>query len=406
MKKIFLTITGVIVLGGLIWGGSFYWQNLRGIGPAINPPATPIADILKPGVNSTGLPLKLPLGFSVSIFAKDLGNPRVLISGLGGFIVSVPAQGKVFSLQDTDNDGVSDKTTILAEGLNQPHGLAEHCRGDQCVLYIAETNGVVRYEYDYVNHKLMNKKQILDLPTGGIHFTRTLKIIETEPGLQKLLVSVGSTCNACIEDDGRRAKVLIANLDGSDVQTYASGLRNAVFLATNPLTKQVWVTEMGRDLLGDDIPPDEINILQAGKDYGWPYCFGKKIQDKSFSNSDSAAQRCKNSEASHIDLQAHSAPLGLAFVPPNWGWPKDYENSLFVSYHGSWNRSVPTGYKVIRFKLDEQGKVLSQDDFITGWLTSSENALGRPVDILIAPDGNMFVTDDKAGVIYRVKYDS
>ncbi len=410
MKRVFLAFFLLIMTGGFTWAGVFYWQNLRGIGPAINPPSQKIADIIsspKPGTNTTGLPLKLPPGFSISIFAKDLGNARVLINDISQqtLILSVPADGKVLSLKDTNNDGIADTTTVLAEGLNRPHGLAERCRGDQCSLYIAETNQVVMYEYDYMNEKLFNKQKVLDLPSGGGHSTRTLQIIETEPGLKKLLVSVGSSCNVCIEEDDRRSKVLIANLDGSDVKTYASGLRNAVFLTTHPLTKQVWVTEMGRDLLGDDIPPDEINILEEGKDYGWPYCYGKKIQDKSFDASTKAASRCENSEPAYIDLQAHSAPLGLAFVPANSGWPKEYENNLFVAYHGSWNRSVPTGYKVLRFKLDENGKVLGQEDFITGWLTNSENALGRPVDILIQESGVMFITDDKAGVIYRVKYE-
>ena len=404
MKKILLTIILLFLLGGVSLAGVFYWQNLRGIGPVINPPQQNIADIIsspKPGTNTTGLPLQLPPGFSVSIFAKDLGSPRVMLPlDYGYMLVSIPAQGKVVALKDDNADGVSDHMYTVLTGLDQPHGLAMYYHGEM-TLYIAESDQVSTYDFDFDNQKATNKKKVLDLPGGGGHFTRTLLIIQT-PGGEKLLTSIGSSCNVCNEQDDRRAKVLISSLDGSDMRTYASGLRNAVFLTTHPTTKQAWVTEMGRDLLGDNIPPDEINILKEGKDYGWPYCYGKKIQDTAFNNSADAKTRCENSEASYIDLQAHSAPLGLAFVPINSGWPKDYENNVLVAYHGSWNRSVPTGYKVVRFKLDKQGQVLGQEDFITGWLTNNENALGRPVDILLGVDGFMYITDDKAGVIYRV----
>ena len=162
----------------------------------------------------------------------------------------------------------------------------------------------------------------------------------------------------------------------------------------------MWATEMGRDLLGDNIPPDEINIIQEGGWYGWPWFYGKNIEDHSWTTG--IPIYAFESIPSHIDLQAHSAPLGLAFVPEE-GWPKGYWYNLFVSYHGSWNRSVPTGYKVVRIKLDSKGNYLGTEDFITGWLTSS-GVLGRPVDILVQPGGTMYISDDKAGVIYKVVY--
>jgi len=173
-------------------------------------------------------------------------------------------------------------------------------------------------------------------------------------------------------------------------------------MALHPLTKQVWVTEMGRDFLGDDLPPDEINILAEGKDYGWPYCYGKGVHDNQFDPKGTKKDFCKQTVPSYINLPAHSAPLDLAFFPES-GWPPEYRHNLLVAFHGSWNRSVPTGYKVVRIKLDEKGNYLGIEDFITGWLTK-KGALGRPVDVLIKNNGEMFISDDKAGVVYRVKY--
>ena len=184
------------------------------------------------------------------------------------------------------------------------------------------------------------------------------------------------------------AKIFSANRDGSDLKEYASGLRNSVFFTWHGTTGDMWATEMGRDLLGDDLPPAEINIIRAGKFYGWPYFYGENIQDKNFDSSASTGNLGVDKEAtpSHIDMQAHSAPLGLAFIK-DITWPQEYQDDLLVAYHGSWNRTVPTGYKIARFVLDEDGSYLGVQDFITGWLTENGTVLGRPVDIIIGADG-------------------
>ncbi len=158
---------------------------------------------------------------------------------------------------------------------------------------------------------------------------------------------------------------------------------------------------MGRDRLGDDLPPDEINILQGGRNYGWPYCYGKQVVDTQFENNEMSLSRCQSSVPAHIDLPAHSAPLGLAFIPEE-GWPEEYRLDLLVAYHGSWNRTEPTGYKISRIKLDQQGNFQGEEDFISGWLTPDGGALGRPVDLLALPGGILYISDDKAGVVYRV----
>jgi glucose/arabinose dehydrogenase len=215
---------------------------------------------------------------------------------------------------------------------------------------------------------------------------------------------MGSDCNVCVESDWRRASILSANMDGSDLKTFVSGLRNSVFMALNLRIGQVFATENGRDLLGDNVPPDEINIIKEGNDYGWPICYGKNIHDTNFDKNVYVADPCRDKTPSHIDIQAHSAPLGLAFVPDSW--PMEYRNNLFVSFHGSWNRSAPTGYKVVRFALNPDGSFNNGNpmpiDFITGWIRPNGDVSGRPVGIVFDSMGAMFIADDKAGVVYKV----
>ena len=182
----------------------------------------------------------------------------------------------------------------------------------------------------------------------------------------------------------------------------------------------MWVTEMGRDLLGDDLPPDEINVIPIEAsvnsglsvadqnptlNYGWPNCYGKNIHDTNFDKNTYIRNPCMEpfEIPSKVDLQAHSAPLGLAFVSENSVWPKEYRDNLIVAFHGSWNRTKPTGYKLVRIKLDKNGNYLGTEDFITGWITP-DGALGRPVDVKFGPDGALYVSDDKAGVVYKIKY--
>ena len=166
----------------------------------------------------------------------------------------------------------------------------------------------------------------------------------------------------------------------------------------------MWGTEMGRDLLGDDIPPDEINILEEGKNYGWPVCYGKNIHDGEFDKRVYFRNPCMEpfETSSFIDVPAHSAPLGLAFVPKDAGWPEGYEHDLLVSYHGSWNRSVPTGYKIVRHKFDAEGNYEGVEDFIYGWF-DGKNVYGRPVGLLFDKEGKLYISDDRAGVIYLVE---
>ncbi len=346
--------------------------------------------------DSSDLPLKLPKGFSVSIFAKDLPGARVMrFDHLGNIWVSRTSAGAVTRL-DVKNGQVVKQSDVFS-GMQKPHGLAFDPQ-DNNFLYVAEENRIRSFRVD---EGAGNGKEVLSLPSGGGHFTRTAGF-GPDGGLY---VSVGSSCNVCRESDQRRATILRFDPATKQSRVFARGLRNAVFFTWNPADGQMWATEMGRDWLGDDLPPDEINIIKDGQNYGWPICYGKNIHDTDFDKNAYIRNPCSEpfETGSFIDIPAHSAPLGLAFIPPNSSWPEDYWHDLIVAYHGSWNRSEPAGYKVVRYRFDKNGSYGGVEDFITGWL-APDGALGRPVDVLVQPGGVMYISDDKAGVIYRVVY--
>ena len=360
---------------------------------------------IKPAVKYGDLDkLNLPVGFRIDVFADNLGGsmvstpgtnpgPRMMLVKDDVLFVSIIRQGKVVALPDKNRDKKADKAVTFIEGLNNPHGIDYHSGW----FYIAEENRVIRVK-DGDNNLLadMDTLEVLvdDLPTGG-HFTRTLKVHNNS-----LYISTGSSCNACYEQDERRAAITRCNLDGSGCRVFAKGLRNAVGFVFHPLTGKMYATDNGRDWLGDDLPPDEINLVEEGGNYGWPLCYGKNIHDTDFDKNVYVRNPCMEplEMPSLIDLQAHSAPLGLAFYYGD-NFPEEYKGDLFVAYHGSWNRREPTGYKIVSIDMD----TLDVRDFATGWLQGS-NVLGRPVDIIVAQDGSLFVSDDNAGRIYMIYY--
>ena len=343
------------------------------------------------GVSTDLGSVALPPGFKIELFASDLGSVRFMAIGpSGALFVSVPRTGRILALPDRDRDGKTDRTTVFADDLNRPHGLAFR-DGD---LYVAETDRVVRLR-DKDGDLRADDQQVIvaDLPSGGGHWTRTIGFGPDG----KLYVSIGSSCNVCIERDPRRAAIVQYNPDGTGEQIYAAGLRNSVGFVWHPETGEMWATDNGRDWLGDDLPSDEINIVVNGGFYGWPYCYGRNISDPDFGDRD----RCAQATPPEVALQAHSAPLGLAFYT-GAQFPETYRGNLFVAYHGSWNRSIPTGYKVVRVRM-EKGKPVEVEDFATGWL-QGDQAWGRPVDVLVWTDGSLLVTDDRTGFIYRIWY--
>lgn len=345
-----------------------FTQKIQEAVTNVTTPGTP-----SPGENKTQFPLNVPDGYVATVFADGMVKPRDLtLDPAGDPIVSAMGEGKVYAL-------LPGKKEIVLSGLDTPHGLV--FAGNK--LFVAEVTQLNSYDYDQGSKKATNKKKILDLPGGGRHFTRAM-VVKGD----KIYISIGSSCDACEEKDKRYAAVWYSNLDGSDFKPYALGLRNSVFLTVHPRTSEIWGTEMGRDFLGDDLPPEEVNIIKEGSHYGWPYCYGDKITDTKI-NPGNSKYNCANSTSPHISFQAHSAPLGLDFLG----------NDLLMSYHGSWNRSVPTGYKVVRVRLDSNGNPTSgPEDFLTGWMQAGA-AVGRPADILVK-DKNVYISDDKAGVVY------
>lgn len=343
--------------------------------------------------------LQLPEGFHIAVFADNIDSARMLTFTPGGvLLVSESGEGKVVALPDPQHTGKAARVVEVLTGLNEPHGIAFY----EGKLYVAENNRVRRYDWDETHLKATNPVKLADLPGAGGHSTRSIVF---HGG--KMYISAGSSCNACIEKDPRRAAVMEFNPDGSGQKIFAKGLRNAVGIAVNPKTDTVWVTVNGRDRLGDDVPPETIYDLgRDGGDAGWPYCYGDRVPDPNFTKP--GENNCASVLEPKVQMQAHSAPLGLAFYEGSM-FPADYRNNIFIAFHGSWNRTVPTGYKVVRVKLDDKGQpVGGAQDFITGWLAPGETKhgrwMGRPVGIVFGADGSMYLSDDSAGVIYRITY--
>lgn len=376
----------------LLAGVAFFWYNGE---VAVAPEDVPTQEEEQnggqpsAGVNSTPFPLSVPEGFELSVYAQVPGARVIVRDGFGNFWVSQTSLGQVSTIDIRSGD--EPQVHAAFRNLNNPHGLAVDPTNGMA-LYIAEEHRISRVAL-YSDGPL---EEIATLPEGGGHFTRT---IEFGPD-GRLYVSIGSSCNVCEEEDERRAAIYSMNPDGSDVRQHASGLRNAVFFDWSYVDGAMWATEMGRDNLGDNVPPDEVNIIEEGGWYGWPWFYGDNVRDENF-RPGVTPSFAQEAIGSYINIPAHSAPLGLAFVPEE-GWPEAWWYDLLVAYHGSWNRSQPTGYKVVRMQLDANGTYRGTEDFITGWLGSDGTVYGRPVDILIYPGGEAFITDDEAGLVYRL----
>ncbi len=348
-----------------------------------------------PGVAEAqgGPKLKVPPGFAIDVFANKVGSVRFMaVDPSGTLLVSEPSAGRVLALPDKNADGKADSVQTVVTGLDQPHGLAFHEGG----LYIAETSRVQRFAYDPATMKATQPTVLARLPSGGGHWTRT--VVFGPDGL--MYVSVGSSCNVCRESDKRRAAVLRFNADGSGETIFASGLRNAVGLAFHPTTGVLWATVNERDWRGDDVPPDYVTEIREGAVHGWPDCMtvrGRVITDTSFTK----RATCDKVTPPTVEIQAHSAPIGLAFYTGTQ-FPEEYRGSLFVAYRGSWNRSLPTGYKIVRLRFRD-GQPPTVEDFATGWLEGS-SAWGRPVDLVVGRDGALYLSDQGTGRIYRITY--
>jgi glucose/arabinose dehydrogenase len=339
--------------------------------------------------------IQLPEGFQVEIFAKDIEDARSLARGSEGTIfVGNRKEDKVYALVDRDGDHKVDQKYVIASGLKMPNGVAFK-DGD---LYVAELNRILRFPN--IESQLENPPQyevVYDkLPSIRHHGWKYLAFGPDG----KLYVPVGAPCNICESKDEIFASISRLNPDGSGFEVYAHGVRNSVGFAWHPDSKELWFTDNGRDWMGDDLPPCELNrAAKAGQHFGYPYCHGGNISDPDFGDLRGCGEFVKPAQ----NLGAHVAPLGMLFYQGSQ-FPKAYNKQVLFAEHGSWNRSKKSGYKLSMARL-EGNEVVSYEDFATGWLDEeSQDFWGRPVDVLELPDGSLLVSDDFADVVYRISY--
>lgn len=364
-----------VILAIVVLAGAVLWHRF---GP-FNGPAQPLPrDAWEALIRER---IKVPAGYRFEIFARDLGQPRLMqLTATGDLIISGYRNGDLLLVKaDRDGDGRSDGTVTLAQGLDLPHGLLLEGQ----TLYVAEQTAVVKYDFD--GTKISNRRTVLDgLPTGGNHTSRTLK--RGPDGW--LYLSIGSSCNSCIEDNPWRAAMLRFK-EGEKPEIFASGLRNTVGFDWQPGTGQLYGVDNGRDTLGDDVPDDEVNLIAEGRTFGWPFVHGMGVADPAL-----FAQRPPGFDpvAPVHGLGAHVAPLSIRFR-------KETPQLALVAEHGSWNRTVKAGYRIVQ--LDFSASPPKETVYLSGCETH-DDVICRPVDILEADDGGLYVTDDYAGAVYGI----
>jgi len=339
--------------------------------------------------------IKLPPGFAIELWAR-VDNARQMTLGRWGsnggtlFVGSMQA-GKVHAVR-FGADFKARKVLLLASGLQLPVGVAYRDGS----LYVSTVSRIVRY--DEIESRL-------DDPPAAVLVTDKLpreshhgwKFIAFGPD-GKLYVPVGAPCNVCAPDPQRHANIMRMLPDGSALEVYSRGVRNSVGFDWHPQTGALWFTDNGRDLLGDDLPPDELNLApRAGMDFGFPYCHGGDLRDPDFGG----GRRCDEFAAPAQKLGPHVAALGMRFYTGSM-FPPAYRNQIFIAEHGSWNRSAKTGYRVTLVRLNGS-QAVAYETFASGWL-QGESVSGRPADLLVLPDGSLLVADDYAGAIYRIVY--
>jgi glucose/arabinose dehydrogenase len=338
--------------------------------------------------------LHLPAGFSISIYADNVPNARSLALGDNGVVfVGSGREGKVYAIQDKDQDGIAEQRYIIAENLSMPNGVA-YKDGS---LYVAEISRIIRFDHITQQLSQPSKPSVVfdQFPTDTHHGWKYLRFGPDN----KLYTAVGAPCNICKPEKDIYASLVRLNADGSQFEVIAHGIRNTVGFDWQPDTQALFFTDNGRDYLGDDSPPDELNHWSTkGEHFGYPYCHGGDIPDPEFG----VEKKCKDFTPPAWKFKAHIAPLGLRFYQGQQ-FPAEYKNQLFVAQHGSWNRTEPQGYRVALVKFNHE-QAISEQDFISGWLNKDGEILGRPVDILTLPNGSLLISDDKLGVIYKVSY--
>lgn len=349
-----------------------------------------------------------PEGFEVSVFAEgDFGNPRLMIEAANGdLFLTDSKEDKIYLLRDTNKDGRIDNASerfLFADKLTRPYGIA--INGGY--IYIANTNALMRAKYVAGETKLSSPlEKIADLPgTAEAKGHSTRNIIFNAAGT-KLYVAAGSSSNVDVEDDPRRAAISEYNPDGTGHRIFASGIRNPVGLAINPVTKELWTCTNERDGLGDNLVPDYATSVKDGLFYGWPYYYiGKNVDPRR--KDDLAKAKVPEPTVPDVLLEAHGAPLSIAFYTGTM-FPKEYQGNVFVALHGSWNRSLRHGYKIVRIPMKDGKPEGGYINFMNGWLKNpaDKEVWGRPAGLLMIKDGSLLVVDDTAKKVWRVAYKS
>lgn len=372
MVRVFIAL---ILLLPIIWGIS--------CAPAKNKKGVYLGDIT------------MPPGFSINIYATNVENARSLVLGDSGTLfVGTRSAGKVYAVLDRNHDTKADEVITIAEGLNMPNGVAFR----EGSLFVAEVNRVLRY--DRIESRLINSpKPVIVTDSFPKDSHHGWKFIRFGPD-GKLYVPVGAPCNVCEQSNEIYSSITRINADGSIPEIFAHGVRNTVGFDWHPNTGELWFTDNGRDWLGDDLPPDELNRApRKGMHFGFPYCHGGTIADPEFGSK----RKCEEFVPPSIALGPHVAALGMRFYTGTM-FPDLYRNQIFIAEHGSWNRTSPIGYRISLVSL-HGSQAISYEVFAEGWLKNGR-AWGRPVDVLVMPDGALLVSDDRAGVIYRISYNS
>jgi glucose/arabinose dehydrogenase len=355
------------------------------------------------------LNLHLPAGFEITVFAKLDGAPRMLaFDKAGNLFVSLTKKNQIIMLPVANRDAASRAPVLVSNELNAPNGLT--FVGDD--LLVANQDGVVKLTKN--NGRWSGPQPFINsLPSGG----HTLKTVKVGPD-NFIYINIGSSCNVCVEEDPMRATILRYTLEGKPAgglevvgrhnlaPIWASGLRNAQGFAWHPKTHSMFATNDGADMrsdkkgakVNDEIPPEHLNKIESGKHYGWPHCWGNQAEDPNFVGADNF---CKNTTPPAITFTSHSTPIGITFLDKT-NFSAGYKNDAIVALHGSWNREKLSGYKLVRVKFNGEMAV-QVVDFATGWLNNNE-AWGRPVDVIVGPDGALYVSDDRANYIYRISY--
>lgn len=341
---------------------------------------------------------KLPKGFKIEVFADKVDGARQMaLSKTGVIYVGSRKAGKVHAVVDSDGDHKADEVVLIADNLFMPSGLA-YKNGD---LYVAEVDKVIRFkDIDKTFRKKPKAEVVYDnLPNKSHHGWKYLKFGPDD----KMYIPIGVPCNVCLSEDRRFGTIISVDLATDKEEYVAEGVRNSVGFDWDPVTKKFWFTDNGRDWLGDDSPPCELNkVSKVGDFFGFPYVHGKSVEDPKFYSEFKEHRKSLDFVKPEWEYQAHVAPLGMMFYQGDQ-FPKEYKNSIFVAQHGSWNRSKKVGYKIVNMQLDENRNVIAENDFVTGWL-DGEEVSGRPMDIIMLEDGSILISDDGFSVIYRVSY--